>query len=190
MSFQYVALPQSVTATRLDALLAWSGGSSATTNTCAIAISAYAAIYTINAATLSSLSSGSTQTTYTYASNSAGHTEFIGAAIRPISVPININAPPGEYIVGFNLVTATSSIGLSTTNIGQTFSIMGGNLLYTASVYGEIGVATASNSNLRYGMGVYTAASTGLPASVSIGSIAQTGASQSQANIALVFRNA
>ncbi len=190
ISVQYVAVNWPITASRLDALVAWSGASSATTNTCAIAISAYAAIYTRNASTLSSLSSGSTQTTYTYASSTAGQTGLTQSAIRPISVPVNVSMTPGEYFVGFNFITATSSVGLSTTNLGQTLSIMGANQIQSALNYAEFGNATATSSNLYYGMGLYTAASTGMPASIGLASISQTGASLSQANIALVFRNA
>ena len=190
ITFQYVSVPTPVTGSRIDALISHSGSSSATTNTCAIAASMYAAIYTRNAASLSSMSSGSTQTTWTYASNTAGLTDFTQAKMMPVSVPVNFNMGPGEYVVGFNFITATSSIGLSTTNYAQTFSMMGGNLMQTAAVYGEIGSATAASVNLLSGMGVYSAASTGLSGAYSISGIVQTGSSLSQANIALVFRNA
>lgn len=189
-SFQYMSVPTPVTCSRMDALVAWSAGSSATTNTCAIAWSVYGAIYTKNANSLSSLSSGSTQTTLTYASNSAGNTQLSASAIRPISVPLNANIAPGEYIVGFNWVTATSSIGLSTTNNTQAFSMMGGNALQTALNYAESNAATVASINLLQGMGVYSAASTGLAAAYSLSGIVQTGLSLSQANIALVLRNA
>ena len=190
ISVQYVAVNWPVTASRLDALVGWSGSSSATTNTCAIALSAYAAIYTRNASTLSSLSSGSTQTTYTYASNSAGQTGLTQSAIRPISVPINVSMTPGEYFVGFNFITATSSVGLSTTNLAQTLSVMGAAQIQSAINYAEFGAGTATSSNLYYGMGLYSVASTGMPVSIGLGNINQTGAALSQANIALVFRNA
>lgn len=190
MSFQYFPCAGALTASRMDALMAWTAGSSATTNTCAVAMSMYGAIYTRNGSSLSSLSSGSTQTTYSYASNTAGRTELLVGAIRPLSVPININMSQGEYFVGFNLVTATSSIGASTTNCPQTFSIMGGNALQSGLNYNEIGSATNASVGLYGAMGVYNAASTGLPASVSIASIIQTGASLSQANYGFVLRNA
>lgn len=188
-TLQYVPVLQPVTLSRLDALVSWAGASSATTNTCAFAVSAYAAIYTKNGATLSSVSSGSTQTTYSYASNSAGQTQLISGAIRPISVPLAANMTPGEYYVGFNIVTATSSIGLSTTNLAQSLSIMGGNGLQTAANFAEFTNQTATSTGLQGGMGVYSAATTGLPAAVSLSAINQTGAALSQANIALAFRN-
>jgi hypothetical protein len=190
ISVQYVAPQWPVTATRLDALASWSGASSATTNTGAIVLSAYAAIYYRNVSTLSSLSSGSTQTTYTYASNTAGHTEFTQAAIRPISVPMNVSMTPGEYFVGFGFSTNSSSVGASTTNYGQTISMMGGNDLQTAANYAEIGSATATSTNWFGGMGVFTAASSGIPSTIALSNINQTGSALSAANIALVFRNA
>ena len=190
ISIQYVAPMWPVTATRLDALASWSGASSATTNTGAIVLSAYAAVYTRNAGTLSSLSSGSTQTTYTYASNSAGHTEFAQPAIRPISVPMNVSMTPGEYFVGFGFSTNSSSVGASTTNYGQTISMMGGNDLQTIANYAEIGAGTATSTNWFGGMGMFTAASAGIPASIALSNINQTGSALSAANIAIVFRNA
>lgn len=189
MSVQYVPVYLPVTGTRIDALMAISGGSSATTNTAGFAFSQYAVIYTKNGATLSSLSSGSTQTTYTYASNTAGATYLTASAIRPISVPINFNMAPGEYWVGFNMLTATTSIGASTTNPGMTFSVYGGNDVQTAINYAEFGSNTATSSNL-FNAGVYSAATTGIVANLSISAINQTGSALSVGNIALVFRNA
>jgi hypothetical protein len=190
ISIQYVAPMWPVTASRLDALVSWSGASAATTATMAIAMSAYAAIYTRNGGTLSSLSSGSTQTTYTYASNSAGHTEFAQPAIRPVSVPMVVSMTPGEYFCAFNFSTNSSSVGASTTNYGQTLSMMGGNDLQTAANYAEIGSGTATSTNWFGGMGVYSASSAGIGASLALSNINQTGSALSAANIALVFRNA
>ena len=189
ISIQYVAPQWPVTASRLDALVSWQGASAATTATMAIAMSAYAVIYTKNVSTLSSLSSGSTQTTYSYASNTAGNTQLTEAAIRPVSVPMAISMTPGEYLVAFNFSTSASSVGASTTNYAQTLSMMGGNDLQTAANYAEFTGLTASSTNLFGGMGIYTAASAGIPATLALSNIAQTGASLSQANIGLVFRN-
>ena len=188
-SLQYVANDWPVTATRVDALVAMSGGSTASAVTAALAFSQYCAIYTRSGSTLSSLSSGSTQTTYSYASNSAGHTELTNSQIYPFSVPMNVYMTPGEYYVGFNIITNTSSIGAATTANGLTLSMMGGNQLQTALNYGEF-ANTATSSGLLPGMGVYSAASTGLPVSVAISGIQATGANQAAANIGLVFRNA
>jgi hypothetical protein len=189
ISVQYVQPFWPVTASRVDALVSWSGGTAATSNTMGVALSAYAAIFTRNGSTLSSLSSGSTQTTYTYASNSAG-APLYSPAMRPVSVPVNISMTPGEYFVAFNFSTNSTSVGAATTNYGQTLSIMGGPDLQTAANYAEITAGTATSTNWFGGMGVYTATSAGIGGTLALSNIAQTGASLSAANIALVFRNA
>ena len=188
-SFQYVPTPNVISGSRIDALVSWSGASSATTNTCAFAVSAYAAIYSNSASSLVSLSSGSTQTTYSYASNSAGVTALTAGAMRPISVPVNFSMSAGEYYVGFNIVTATSSIGLSTTNLGQSISVVGGVALATASNYAEFTANTATSSNLYGAMGLYSVATTGLSGNYALSLLNMTGANLADANIALVFRN-
>ncbi len=155
-------------------------------------ISAWGAIYTKNVNTLSSLSSGSTQATYTYASNSAGITGLTYSAVRPVSVPINIFATQGEYYVAFNMSTNSSSIGAATTNLAQTISVMGGNAIQTGAGFNyvpDFTAQTAASRNLYGGMGVYATTTAGMPASMALSDIVQTGASLSQANIALVFRN-
>ena len=191
ISIQYVPVYANVTGTRIDLPVIWNGGSSATTATMAIVISAYAMIYSRNGASLSSMSSGSTQVTYTYASNSAGHTEVITAAVKPISVPVNFNMTPGEYYVAFNFSTNSSSVGLSTTNYTQQISVMGGAAISTTTYlnYAEWGSQTTVYNNLSNGMGVYSVTSAGIPTAMSISGIVGTGASLSQANILLVFRN-
>lgn len=185
ISFVYVSVPTPVTGSRIDLLMAHSGGSSASNTTGGFVYSGYAAIYTINAASLSSLSSGSTQTTFTWNSNSAGQTQFTQSNIIPMSVPVNFNMPPGEYIVGVNVVTAATGNAM-----GNTWSVMGGNNLQTALVYADLASSAAASRNLLLGMGVYSAASTGLSAAYSLSGIVMTGSSLSQANVALVFRNA
>jgi hypothetical protein len=189
LSIQYYPCDVALTATRLDALVGWSNASAATTATMAIAMSAWAIVYTKNASTLSSLSSGSTQTTYSYASNTAGNTQLTSPAIRPVSVPINLNFTQGEYYVGFNFSTTVSSVGLSTTSLGQTLSMYGGSQLQSASNFAEFTNATATSTNLYGGMGIYTAATAGAPVSIGLANIAQTGTALSAANIGLVFRN-
>jgi hypothetical protein len=69
-------------------------------------------------------------------------------------------------------------------------SMVGGNDLQTAANYAEISAQTNTSVGLHSGMGVYSAASTGLLSGVSLSGINQTGSALSAANIALVFRNA
>lgn len=190
VSIQYVVAQMPITGTRLDALASFSAGSAATANTAAWVLSAYGAVYTKNGVSLSSVSSGSTQTTYSYASNTAGQTQLTQSAIRPLSIPINFNMAPGEYYVGFNIVTTVSSIGTATTNLGATLSMMGGNQIQSGLNYQEITAATNASKNLYGGMGIWSVATTGMPASMALSDIRHTGVNLSAANIALVFRNA
>lgn len=189
VSVQYFPADGALSASRLDALVGWSANSAATNATMAIAMSVWGAIYTKNGSTLSSISSGSTQTTYSYASNTAGNTQLTASAIRAVSVPIAMSFTQGEYYVGFNFSTAASSVGATTTNYGQTLSMYGGSQIQSALNYADFTQATATSIGLYGGMGVFTAATAGMPASIGLAALNQGGQSQSQANIGLVFRN-
>jgi hypothetical protein len=184
MSFRYVEQQAFLTASRMDMLIGMSFSTTAGAGTQTLQESRYAVIYTKNGASLSSLSSGSTQTTWTMASNSAGQTQLSQAAVRYVSVPINVNMQPGEYYVGVNYITAGTAVSL-------TQSMYGGNDIQTASNYAEMGSTTNATTGQLWGaMGCYSAASTGMPAALSLSAILQTGAPLSAANIAVVFRNA
>lgn len=191
LSIQYLDCQWPVTASRMDLLVNWAQASAGTSNTAAIVISAYGAIYSNNTASsaLVSLSSGSTQTTYTYASNSAGQTQLITSAIRPISVPMNVSMTPGEYYVAFNFSTNSSSVGAATTNLGNTISVQGWNSNQSALNYAEFTAVTTANSGLYGAMGIWSSAGTGIPVSIPTTAINQTGANQSAAQFAYVFRN-
>jgi len=193
LSIQYISIPVQLVFSRLDVLVAMSCGSAATSNTAAIALSAYGAIYTKNAnsVSLQFIMSSSTQTTYSYASNTAGQTQLTASAIRNISIPFGATRiHPGEYYVGINIITATSSVGANTTNLGATMSMWGGTNLGTAVPYADIASNTATSTNAVGGMGVYSAAITGTSSPFHLSQINQTGTAQAAANIALIFRNA
>jgi hypothetical protein len=187
----------SLSATRLDGLFNWDGASSATTNTAAVLYTAIAGIYssfqstntagTTNAISL--LSSGSQTVSFTYASNSAGSTQIVGSAIRPVSVPVNINMSVGEYFVAFGLSTTNSSVGLSTTALAQSISIMAGFTNITAVNYAEFSAATNASSGIQGAMGVYSAATGALPNTIPTTAINQTGANALLGNFAFVMRN-
>lgn len=190
-SVNQMFVPDWVSGTRMEALLYQSLASSATANTYGQQWSVYMGIYSNDTANsrLVSLSSGSTQTTYTNASNNSGVTQILGSGIRPISCPVNFNLQPGEYYVGFNYVTNTFSSGTATTALARTVSLVG-NAIQSAS-YGMVWdytAATAATNNSFIPAGVASAASTGLPGSISYSQITMTGASRLGANFAIMFR--
>ena len=187
-----------VTATRLDALYNVIVASAGTTATAAVAITAQAGIYssflstatngTTTAASL--LSWGSTQTTYSYASNSAGVTMLVTAGLRPVSVPININMAPGEYYVGFQLSTSQSSVGLSTTALGFSMSNECGLGLSATNYVDNFTAVTSSAQGLNQFQGVYTTTTGALPVTIANTQVAQTGISGGIAgNYVFVMRN-
>lgn len=179
-----------ISASRLDVPLLVNIGSSATANTWGLRVTAFAAIYTKNGSTLSSLSSGSTAWSTSKASNSAGCTQLNGIGIRPMSVPMNVNMTPGEYYVGFGISTNTSSAGTATTALGNTWSIMGG-MIYSSAVphVGDFTAVTNTSTGLYGGHGVYSAAISTVPPTVSLSAINQTGSYYARGAVGLIFRN-
>jgi hypothetical protein len=199
MSFQYLPISDPMTATRMDVLLGISQASSATTNTFGWGISAYGGIYTNvfsvsgtgSTQILSALTTGSTAVSYTVASNTAGQTQLNQAAVRGLSVPMNAVMLPGEYFAAFAWSTNTISAGLSTTALGQTVSIYGGNQIQTASNFALdfTNATTATGGGLYAGMGIHSVSQAAALSTYAVSDILGTGANLSAANIALVFRN-
>jgi hypothetical protein len=185
MSFQYMDIQNPLTASRLDALVYMSASTTANASTFGVAYSAWGGIFTRNVSTLASVATGSTATNYTYASNSAGATWLTQGAMYAVSLPMNMNLPPGEYIVAYGLSTATSVSSMAS----WTISMMGANDLQTTWNYAELGSTTNGSYNLSSGMGVYSGAGS-ISTSYNIASISGTGSSLSAANINLVLRNA
>lgn len=197
LSFQYFPCTAGVSGTRLDCLFNIAVQTTTTTNTAAIALTAIGGIYTNIVSTntagsttiLSLLSAGSTQTTYSYASNASGQTQLIAAAVRPISVPINMNVQPGEYYVAFALSTTASSVGAATTALNFSASVQAALTLMTATNYAEFTAATTANSGLYGALGVYASATAVLPGTINVTAINQTGANMLDGNYQFVMRN-
>jgi hypothetical protein len=187
-SIKYMQAPFNISATRVDIPVSISLATSATTNTAALVLSQWFGIYTRNGSTLSSVSTASTQTTWTWASNSASFSSITGP--RVFSLPINVNMTPGEYYIAYGLSTNSASVGLSTTNLGVTLSIFGGLTGQTAiQVAQDIGVNTTASSNIWFGHGVYSAQSAGVFPAISISGIGQSGINITKANFMHIFRN-
>lgn len=178
-----------VTATRVDAPFHWVQATTANANTIGIAMTVLCGIYTRNASTLNTVSSASTQTTYTYASNSAGNTQLSVAAYRPISIPMNVNMTPGQYYFGFGISTAATSIGTATTTAAQTISIVGCPQGSSAVPWtDDFTRVTATSVGMFSGHGIYSAAVSSVVPAISLSAINQSGSYFHRANNALVFR--
>lgn len=197
LSFNYFNCTFPVSASRLDVLLEMSQATAATTATAAALITCIGGIYQTAASTntagttnyVNLLSAASQTYSWTWASNSAGSTQFSYGAIRPLSIPLNINMQQGEYLVAFGISTTNSSVGLSTTALAHSMSIQICSTNQTAINYAELTAATTAASNLIGGVGVYSAATGALPNTAPITAINQTGAAQAQGNFVYVMRN-
>lgn len=191
-SVNMMPIPENLTGTRMEFFIFQSLSSSAVANTYGQQWSIYMGIYSNDTANarLVSLSSGSTQTTYTVASNTAGQTQLNGSAIRPISCPVNYSMTPGIYFVAINHVTNTFSSDTATTALNRTVSVVGNaHVSANFGMVGDYSVAVAATNNSNIPAGVFSAASTGLPGSISYSQMTMTGLSRSQANFVINFRN-
>lgn len=193
ISVERVRLDEYITGTMVALPVYQSIVSSATANTYGQVWSAWAMILTNDTVNnrLMSLSSGSTQTTFSVASNTAGVTQLNGSGVRPITIPMNVNATPGIYYFAWNWSTNTSSIGTATTALGRTISMLGRGAIMSAS-FGMVSaydVATAATNNRLFPQGVVSGgASAGIPTTISHSQITMTGASVSQANLAFYIQ--
>jgi hypothetical protein len=197
VSLQYYPCPFPLTATRADLLLNQLIATAATTATAAAVYTAIAGVYSTYASTntagstgaLTLLSQGSVTNSFTWASNSAGNTNLTVSAIRPVSVPMNVNMQPGEYFVAFGLSTSNSSVGLSTTALAWSLSVQADLDMQTAVNYAEPGAATNASNGLYGGMGLYSAATGTLPITMYQTQVNQTGVNQLDGNYVFVMRN-
>lgn len=140
---------------------------------------------------LMSLSSGSTQTTYTLASNSAGATQLIGSGVRPITCPLNMNMTPGIYYLAFAWSTNTFSSGTASTALNRTVSMIGRGAIMSASFapVSAYDQATAATVNRLWPQGILSnGAISSVPLTISHSQITMTGASHSNANLAFFIR--
>lgn len=149
-------LPQQLTATRAMAFLSLSGNTNSS-GTYSISI----AIFTRNVSTLSLASSGSTFHGWA-SSNVSGGTAGSIFGNRRMSVPININATPGDYYYAIHI--RTSNNGLISVWHGA-----GVNVVF----HGNVGGATNSSRQLVPGLGIFSNASftTAIPSSIAISNI-------------------
>lgn len=151
MSVNPFVLPQNLTATRAMIYASVSGNTNSSGT-----ISLSIAIFTRNGSTLSMASSGSSAFNWV-----SSQTSLIFGN-RRISVPININATPGEYWYGVWL--RSSNNGLLSIHHGA-----GVNVAFS----GNLGVATNSSRQLMVGQGIFSNASftTAMPSSIAITNI-------------------
>ena len=185
-SFRYIQLEQGVTFTRVDVPCLVSMSNAATTATADMNVSSGLVIYTRNASTLSPITGAFGTTTYTWASNSSNYSNLTGG--KNFSFPINGSLTPGEYWVGFQISTTdNSSIGLSTTLLGNTISMILG-ASYSASQIDDFGATYSASQNV-ISQGMYTATITATNQTIAMSNISAVGTNGMAGNFPVIFRN-
>jgi len=185
LSIQQVYIPYNVTATA--ALIA--GSLSAQTNTSAttgsINLSLWMGVYTLNGSTLSLASSGSALNAFTVQHTGSTSNNTVIQGMRALTLPMNVNITPGVYYIGVVISSAS-------TYTGAAYTVFGNNAINSAAsggFFAPIGSATSVNMGGAYlFQGIYTAATSAGPASMSNGNINMTSASNAQrANLHVQF---
>ncbi len=138
-------IPGHISFSRVDVPVSISGATSAAANTAAMAISAVGVIYSRSGSTLNPIVGQSSTTTYSYASNSGVYSSLTGPRVMSFNLATSLSA--GEYYFGFQLSSATSSVGTATTNLGWTVAPIYGTS-YSALPWADMSAATNQTVNL------------------------------------------
>ena len=158
--------PFPFTATRADIMISASAAVLAV-STMAQTISAFVGLYSLNASTLTLLSSGSQSYAMTNSSN-ASNASITG--IRRISVPINVN-----YTGGFDLfIGQMTNTTFANTN-GMSFSNVVVPLGPGQQLQGLIGQTQVNSMQFVPGQGIWSTTSAGMPSSMALSAISGAG---------------
>ena len=163
LSIKHMYVPFNVTGTQMNIGMSVSGATNTSATTASANVSLWIGIYTLNGSSLSLASSGSANNGFQWSqsASSTGNTSI--NSMRLMSVPINVNMTPGEYWMGVVISSATTY-----TSAGFTF--YGGNFINnaaTAAVFAPIGSGTTASSMAILFQGIYTAATSVGPSSMS-----------------------
>lgn len=191
-SFRVLRIYLPITFTRIDIPVYASAGTTSGTGsgsrTNAAAITSVFVLYTSDSnSSLNPIVGQSANTTYTWASNSANFSSLTGA--KYVSFNIATSLVPGEYFCGWQISTATSSVGASTFNrtLSMSLSVQGVSSL-SGSSFTDFGV-TASASTNSFFAGVHTNTITATNQTIAMSNITVTGTANYAANIPVMFRN-
>lgn len=157
-------MDRNFTASRVD-ISASVSGSSFAASTYAGTVSAFVGIYTRNASTLSLASSGSQSFSF---SNTSNNNLSVFTGLNNLSIPINVNGAPQDAWLAVMTQTATANTNAWT---ASNMMVPGPN----AAFRGLLGVAGNATQQQILGLGVFSASSAALPASMAFSQINGTG---------------
>lgn len=173
LSVQNVLIPMYVSGTAAKIAGSIALGTSTANTTGTVSVSVWMGIYTVHTASGASLllaSSGSANNTFTFQGNSSASSNYSSVTgVRELTVPMNVNATPGQYWVGAVMSTATAG------GLNFSFSLWGNNLQSTGTPQlAPIGGNTASAYGFLPAQGVWKSSAYTMPATVPFSSINNT----------------
>ena len=180
-SIRVFGLDAPISFTRADFPIVLSISSTANASTFGWAITSCFVIYTNNASTLSPVVGAIGTTTYTYASNTSNFSQINSG--RLASFPISTLLTPGEYFIGIEVITAT------TTSSGTiSFSVLFRSD-YTAAPLIDFGSnSTQSGTTNAYFNGVFSGTISATNQTIAQSNVSVTGANQARGNFPIIFR--
>ncbi len=179
VSFNYVSLNANLSVSQFRALFSVSANTHTSASTNTYGLTAEVGLYTLNASTISRMSSGTQSWSGTYSTNSTASVQ----GIRELTVPINASMTPGEYWIGWRI--SSSSVNAS---LAYSQYIVSNQLTVYLSP-GRLGAASNSSQVLYPMHGLYTVSSGALPASATLNDIHATGTRASAAFFWFDLRN-
>jgi hypothetical protein len=184
-SIIYCPMDHNLSASRFDLIASVNVATAANNSSAGFLYSATAVIYTLNGATLSSLSSTTTNNQMTWTSNATG--SVTGAFF--LSLPLAVSAAADKYWVGVQLSTrATGLTGAATTSLANTVTMMGiGSAVYGAFSAREPGSATANSNGWLKGLGMYSGTTNF--STIGLTNLTQQGTNANRANVAFRMLN-
>lgn len=164
LSINHMYMPFNVTGSAMKIGGSMTVGTSTGAATGSINISLWMGLYTLNGSTLSLASSGSANNGFSWQAASTATTALTGVTgMRQLTVPMNVNATPGEYWVGAVIASATTATG-------ATYTVWGNSQIASAAglaVLTPIGSATSNaNRDAMLLQGLYIGATTAGPTSM------------------------
>jgi hypothetical protein len=179
-------IPHFLSISRIDVPFQIATTSQSSANTAANAQSWFWGLYTQNGSTLSPLSAGSSSTTWSWASNSAG-TAFNGPRLFTFAMATALT--PGDYFFALQVSTATSSVGTATTALSMSVSPVYVSTQST-QIPREMGQAGANTRNdWTPFQGVNTVSMSHTSQTMELSQMRLDGVSGVRANIGLILRN-
>lgn len=185
--FVMVEVHQPLALSVIDVAVSNTLGSTANTRTGAVAFSFTYGLYTESGDTITPLVGSTTQTTYSWASNSAAYSSLTGP--RWLTLPLATTIPPDRYYFGFQFSSNTSSVGANTTSLNWGMNLVYGSVL-TATHFADLGAAPSATLGNRGFQGQMVGTSlSATNQTVQRSQVSQSGAPLLYANNVLILRN-